>query len=175
LRVKCTLVHRSALIAVFVVGLFPSAASAHGRHYEGYVSTVSGVEPNLPGLLIDVIGGDERLAVRNLTQSTVLFFDARGRPVATVRAGGSASWHEPRIHASGPPPERSQLVRRWRIRGEADGRLFVVNGYLGYAAPAGRPADGTGVRRVAAIALLTALLLTALALPLVVRRKGEGE
>ena len=34
------------------------------------------------------------------------------------------------------------------------GDPFAVNGYLGYAAPAEPPADGTGVRRVAAIAVL---------------------
>lgn len=167
--------HRGFLFALVLVAcVFPGAASGHGEHYEGYVSRVSEVEPLVLGLLIDVVGGDERLAVRNLTASTVEFFDPRGRPLATVPPGGSASWHEPRIHASGPPPERSQLVRRWRIRGEADGRPFAVNGYLGYAAPADQPTEGTSVRRVVVIAALAALLLTALALPLVVRRKGEG-
>ena len=154
--------------------MFPDAAVGHGQRYEGYVSRVSSVEPLVPGLLVDVLGGDERLAVRNLTRSRVVFFDGRGRPVATVAPGGGASWHESRIHASGPPPERSQLVRRWQIRGTTEGRAFVVHGYLGYAAPPDESRRGPGVRRIVVIAALTALLVTALALPLVVRREGEG-
>lgn len=167
---------RCFLLGILLFGcVLPGAASGHGTRFQGYVSRVSEVEPLLPGLLVDVLGGDERLSVRNLTQSTVVFFDGSGRPIAMVEPGRGASWHEPRIHAAGPPPERSQLVRHWRIRGEADGRPFAVNGYLGYAAPAERPAEGTGVQRVAAIAALTVVLLTVLALPLVIRRKGKDE
>lgn len=151
----------------------PGAACAHGTRYEGFHAVVERVDPQLPGLLVTVLDGDERLSVRNWTGEPVVLLDARGRPLARLAPGASRAWHEPRIHASGPPPERTGVVRRWRIRGRAGGRPFAIHGFLGYAAPATAPETDEG-RRTLAIVGLTLVVLGALALPLVVRRKGES-
>jgi hypothetical protein len=173
-------VRRTLVVALAALSLTaPGAASAHGTHYEGYVSVVERMVPLHPGLLVDIIGGNERVAVRNLTRSTVVFLDERGKAVVTLAPGDARVWHEPRIHApQGPPPEQSGLIRRWQIAGKSDGRPFVVKGFLGYAVPPGQPVasddEWTSTGRIAALTGLGVIVLAALALPLVVRRKGEG-
>lgn len=160
--------------ALAVACALPGASWAHGQHYEGFVSTISEIDPPLPGLLANVLDGDRRLSLENLTQETVVILDRHGRPFVRLRPGQHRSWHEPRIHSAGPPPRRSGLVRRWKIPGRAGGEPFVIEGYLGYAAPAAPPASqGTNAGVIAAVVVITLVLLAALALPLV-RRKGEG-
>jgi hypothetical protein len=168
------------LLAALACSLaFAAGASGHtnGSH-TGFVSTVSGIQPQLPGLLVQVIGGHERLSVRNWTQKTVIVFGADGRAVATLAPGESRVWADTRIGASGPPPKREELVRRWRIPGEADGEPFEIGGFLGYRPPAGASSSGNAALPVWAVALASAggalVLAAALALPLL-RRKGEGE
>ena len=167
------------LTAVLALSLAVSgAASAHGTHYEGYVSVVERIVPMHPGLLVDVVGRNERIAVRNLTRSNVVFFDANGKRIVTIAPGDAGTWHEPRIHEAGPPPEQSGLIRRWQLRGAADGRPFVVKGFLGYAVPSAQAASSgdewTSPGRLAALTGLGVMALAALALPLFMRRKGES-
>jgi hypothetical protein len=173
------LVQKWLVPAVLALSLaVPGAAFAHGTHYEGYVSVVERIVPVHPGLLVDVVGRNERIAVRNLTRSSVVFFDANGRPLTTLGPGDAGTWHEPRIHEPGPPPKQSGLIRRWQLRGEADGRPFVVKGFLGYAVPPGQASGGddawTSRGRLAALTGLGVMAIAALALPLVMRRKGES-
>jgi hypothetical protein len=173
------LVQKGLLTAVLALSLaVPGTAFAHGTHYEGYVSVVERIVPMHPGLLVDVVGRNERIAVRNLTRSNVVFFDANGERIETIAAGDAGTWHEPRIHEPGPPPKQSGLIRRWQLRGEADGRPFIVKGFLGYAVPPAQAASSgdnwTSPGRLAALTGLGVVVLAALALPLVVRWKGEG-
>lgn len=77
--------HR-ALFALAALVLVP-AAFAHGRSYEGFVSTVSGIDPLMPGLIVQVLESDERLALRNFTSETVIVFDRRGRPLVRIAPG----------------------------------------------------------------------------------------
>lgn len=167
----------ASTLAVLLLAV-PGGAAAHGMHYEGYVSVVERVVPLQPGLLIDVSGGNEKMAVRNLTRAKVVFLDANDKPVATLAPGDARTWHEPRIHEPGPPPAKSGLIRRWQIRGESNGRPFLVKGFLGYASPPESAAPGgddwTSPGRIAALTGLGVVVLAALALPLVIRRKGEG-
>jgi hypothetical protein len=170
----------STLVASSLAGLACTAdALAHeGASHVGFVSTVSTIDPFLPGLLVRVIGGHERLSVTNLTRKTIVIFDRSGRPVARIPPGENRVWTEPRVGATEDPPEREGLVRNWRIGGTADGEPFEIVGFLGYRPPPGEPAqeDGSGLPGWA-IALAAAggalLLVAALALPLR-RRKGEG-
>jgi hypothetical protein len=148
-----------ALLAAVV----PSPASAHttGIH-TGFVATVSGVTPALPGLLVRVIGGHERLSVQNWTERTIVIFGENGEVVARLAPGKGKAWADP------------------RIEGEADGKPFAIGGFLGYRPPPAAEAhgsSGSGWPRWATVAALAGgavLVLAALALPLV-RRKGEGE
>ncbi len=153
---------RVALAVVLTVALAaPAAGQAHvtGAH-TGFVATVSGIDPPLPGLLVQVLGGHERLSVRNWTQASVVIFDGRGGTAARLAPGESRTWADPRVRYSGPTPKEEGLVRNWQIRGEADGKAFTIAGFLGYRPPA--EAAGGGV-----------LVVAALALPLW-KRKGES-
>lgn len=152
------------------------SARAHptGAH-TGFRSTVSYIEPQLPGLLVQVLGGHERLSVRNWTQKEVVILDERGGLIVQIAPGQTRSWIEPRIGASDAPPNRERLVRNWRIRGRADGRPFAIVGFLGYRPPA---ADSNGGGDAPAWAIAGAavagvlIAAAALALPLL-RREGE--
>ena len=67
------------LVGVFLLG--PSA-SAHERHgvARGYVSTVAAIQPNVLGLSAFVVGGDDRLLLRNLTQQVIVVEGYEGEP-----------------------------------------------------------------------------------------------
>ena len=157
-------------------------AQAHttGIH-TGFVATVSGIDPPLPGLLVRVVGGHERLSVQNWTQKTVTLYDQDGRVAARLAPGEGHDWADPRIDWQGPPPGGETRLRDWRIEGEADGERFAIEGFLGYRPPAEAAgeddaATGSGWPGWATPAVLVGgglLAAAALALPLL-RRKGEG-
>jgi hypothetical protein len=161
--------------------LAAGAGHAHttGIH-TGFVATISGVDPPLPGLLVRVVGGHERLSVRNWTERTVVLFNEQGGVVARLAPGDGRAWADPRIDWEGPPPEGETRLRTWRIEGEADGERFAIAGFLGYRPPAAAAAEelapDSGWPAWATIAVVVGggiLAAAALALPLV-RRKGEG-
>lgn len=166
----------AVLLALLVAG----AAHAHttGIH-TGFVATVSGVDPPLPGLVVRVVGGHERLSVQNWTQATVVLYGEDGGVAARLGLGEGAAWAEPRIGWEGPPPDGETRLRDWRIEGEADGEPIAIEGFLGYrpaAAAGGDNAEGSGWPAWATVAVVVGggiLAAVALALPLV-RRKGEG-
>ena len=172
--------------------VFAAGASAHGgKSAPGFQSTVSGLDPQVPGLLVEVLRNGELLSVRNLSGREVVFRDRRGAPFLRFTAkavhrreagawqllkrGTSYAWHDPRIHWTGPVPERSGFVADWQISGTADGAPLTIRGFIGYTAPAAVDTDdGLSPGVVAALAIGGALALAALALPLL-RRKGEDE
>jgi hypothetical protein len=121
------------------------AAAAHGTGvHRGLVSTVSGTRPPIPGLVVNVLKGHERISVWNLTRKRVVLFDAAGRPVARLAPGKTEAWADPRITWTGPLPTQAKLLRNWRIRGEAGGEPFAIVGFLGYAPPAATDPSGQG-------------------------------
>lgn len=171
-----------ACAVVRMVGPFLAAlAVAAGAHahpmgtHTGLASRVSSIEPPLPGLLVDVLGGHERLSVRNWTQRTVIIDDGAGRPLARIAPGESRVWREPRIGWAGALPEREGLVRRWRIAGRAAGRRFEIVGFLGYRPPvSASDEDGAPTWAIVTAAAVALLLAAGLVLPLV-RRENEAE
>jgi hypothetical protein len=169
---------RSSLLAPVLAALLVTPiGTAHptGSH-TGFVSTVSGIEPPQLGLLVQVLGGHERLSVHNLTRKTVVIFDADGGEALRLAPGDSGSVADPRIGSTGPPPDEGEFVRNWRIPGEADGEPFEIAGFLGYRAPGARDESDGGLPRwaiVLAAAGGAIVLAAALALPLL-RREGES-
>jgi hypothetical protein len=169
----------------------PAASAAHGTgHADGFRSTVSGIGPAVPGLLVSVVGGDQLLSIRNWSGRSVTLLAADGRPFLRfsanrverradgrwelVKQGSSYAFHDSRIHVVGPPPDRSGFVRDWRVRGIADGRPFVIEGFLGYQAPAA-PADADGLPAWAPVAAAGVGVLAVAALALAHRRRrGES-
>ena len=158
------------------VAVAPGMARAHGTgSHSGFQARVSYVEPMQPGLLVQVLGGHQWLSVRNWTAKTVVLFDARGRIELRLRPGQTRSVADPRIGPRGPPPNREQLVRTWRIRGTADGEPFVIVGFLGYRPPDAAATEGhTGAWKIVlGVGAGVLVLGAALALPLL--RKGESD
>ena len=151
-----------------------TSAHAHGfGSHTGFVSTVSTIEPHIPGLLVRVLGGHERLSVANLTAKHVVIFDAQGRVLEQVPAGRTRVWADPRIGSDEPPPEKEGLVRYWRIPGAADGERFEILGFLGYRPPPGAD-DGDGVPTWAYVAAAAFAVLVLTAGIVVPRRRPEG-
>jgi len=116
----------------------------------GYVATVAGVRPNVVGLSVSTVLGDQVL-VRNLTRARVVILDRRGRPLIRVAAGRSRTWHDVRVVETGPPPPPTpradpaapRFVKRWSIPGRAGGRRFAITGFLGWVPPP-QQSDGDG-------------------------------
>jgi hypothetical protein len=156
------------------------AAAPAGRAHEtgthaGFQSTVSYIEPHVPGLIVQVLGGHERLSMANLTKRNIVIFDGRGRPFERVPPGRTRVWADPRIGAREPPPEREGLIRYWRIPGTADGERFEIVGFLGYRPPARAASESDGLPTWAIIAAGAAgLLLLAAALVIPSRQWQRG-
>jgi hypothetical protein len=167
------------LVAVSAAAL-ACAAGAHahgGGEHTGFQARVSTIEPFIPGLLVTVLGGHERLSLANLTDSHVVILDAAGQPLVRVPPGKTEVWDEPRIGATEEPPEREGLVRNWRIRGTADGEPFEILGFLGYrppqqAAPRSEEEEGLPTWAIVAAGVGGALVVVAaFAVPLL--RRGR--
>jgi hypothetical protein len=126
------------LAAVSATLACAASARAHeGGQHTGFAARVSVIEPFIPGLLVQVIGGHERMSVANLTDQSIVILDERGDPFVRIGPGKTETWAEPRIGATEEPPEEEGLVRNWRIRGTADGEPFQIRGFLGYRPPPG--------------------------------------
>jgi hypothetical protein len=170
-------VRSSAALLVLATSL-ACAAGAHahgGGQHTGFASQVSVIDPFLPGLLAQVLGGHERLSVTNLTDRTVVILDDRGEALVRIPPGETEVWAEPRIGATEEPPEEEGLVRNWRIPGTAGGEPFEILGFLGYRPPpAAAGVDGGGLPTWAVVLAGAAgalVVAAAVAVPLV-RRRG---
>jgi hypothetical protein len=74
---------KTAAILLIVTTLLPAgAAQAHWKNYvpKGYVSNVSAVVPNVLGVSVNVLGGDERLRLSNYSGRTVVILGYQGEP-----------------------------------------------------------------------------------------------
>jgi hypothetical protein len=156
---------RALALAAGAAAVLVGAASAHAHGFgshTGFISTVSTIDPHVPGLLVRVLGGHERLSVSNLTHANVVVFDARGRVLRPIPAGQTRVWADPRIGANEAPPDREGLVRYWRIPGRVGGTRFEIVGFLGYRPPPGADdGDGTPTWAYVAAGVLGALIVAA--------------
>lgn len=75
------------------------AARAHGRHglARGYVSTVAALKPNVLGVSVAVIGGDDRLRLSNYSGKTIVILGYQGEPY--LRFAGRAVYENVRSPA----------------------------------------------------------------------------
>jgi hypothetical protein len=188
----------------------PAARAHRGVHAQGYTSTVSGLEPNIPDVFANVLGGDDRLRLSNYSGKTIVLLGYRAEPYLRfakrgvyenfrspnayldrfryrpARAGDSADptaplqwikvadgttfeWHDHRIHwpKRQPPkavrdhPKHVHLIFNWRVPARANGKRFLIKGFLGYSPP--RHSDGgdvwpaPGVAAIGGAALAAAL------------------
>jgi hypothetical protein len=165
-----------AAISLAVLACATGAHAHGGGEHTGFQARVSTIEPFIPGLLVTVLGGHERLSLGNLTDNHVVILDAAGQPLVRVPPGQTEVWAEPRIGATEEPPEREGLVRNWRIRGTANGEPFEIVGFLGYRPPheAAPQSEEEGLPTWAIVAAGVAgafVVAAALAVPL--RRRGR--
>jgi hypothetical protein len=210
-------------LALAALGVPYAGAHPVPPSMRGYVSTVAFVEPVVLGLQATVLGGDDRLSVRNWSTKIVVILgydgepylrfgrdgvfvnvhspatylnrvrnrpvklpslaDPRARPAwERVSSGTGYVFHDRRIRWTGkrPPsvvtndPAGSHHIRDWRIPGRADSVPFAIKGFLGYAPPAARTADGGGSPTVIVAVALTAVLLLGLALIPLARRRARS-
>src|SRR3954467_8983848 len=80
------------LALAFVLGLavaaVPAASAHRGTGGKGYLSTVSGLEPNVVGIFVSVLSGDDRLRLSNYTHRPVTVLGYSGEPyLRFLRAG----------------------------------------------------------------------------------------
>lgn len=83
------LITRLAGAAAALLLLAPAAA-AHGPAGggQGYVSTVAGLEPNVLGVLVSVLGGDDRLRLANYSGKTIVVLGYDGEPFLRFAKNG---------------------------------------------------------------------------------------
>jgi hypothetical protein len=166
-----------AAVVLLAVACAPAVAAHGGGRHAGFVATVSGIEPPLPGLLVTVLDGHERLSIRNWTQRTIVVFGEDGREALRLAPGEARTVADPRIGSSGPPPAEGEFVKNWRIRGEADGTPFDIVGFLGYRPPRDAVEEDDSGLPTWAVALVVGagVLAAAAALALPLRRRGGRE
>jgi hypothetical protein len=78
-----------ATLAVFVLVLAPAAAGHGGGGERGFTSTVTSVTPQVDGLTVRVLDGDDRLMLRNDTGETVVILGYEGEPYLELRGDGA--------------------------------------------------------------------------------------
>ena len=153
------------LLAAIAAALAAAASAwAHeGGQHTGFAARVSVIEPFIPGLLVQVVGGHEQLSLANLTDRTIVILDDRDEPLVRIGPGKTEVWADPRIGATEEPPEEEGLVRNWRIEGTADGEPFAIRGFLGYRPPP-EPADDerSGLAAIAIVLVAGALAVVGL-------------
>jgi hypothetical protein len=91
--------YTTLLLAVAAL-VAPAAASAHGRTglAKGYVSTVAGLKPNVLGVSVAVIGGDDRLRLSNYSGKTIVILGYQREPY--LRFAGRAVYENVRSPAA---------------------------------------------------------------------------
>jgi hypothetical protein len=78
-------VRRTAAVAALIaLALSPAAAAHGGGGARGYRSTVTAIEPAVPGLQVRVLDGDDRLALTNSSGGTLVVLGYRGEPYLRV-------------------------------------------------------------------------------------------
>ena len=125
------------LVAVLAAGLLLApAAAGHGPAGggEGYVSTVAGLQPNVLGVLVSVLGGDDRLRVANYSGKTIEVLGYKGEPFLRFgKKGVYENLRSPATYLSRErDPARAQVpasadpkaAPRWR-KVAATGESFV--------------------------------------------------
>lgn len=152
-----------------LAGAAPAWAHEEGSH-SGFAARVSVIEPFLPGLLVQVVSGHEKLSVANLTDKPVVILDDAGGPLVRVGPGKTEVWAEPRIGSDEEPPEEEGLVRNWQIAGTTAGERFEIRGFLGYRAPADATEDEDREVPIWGLAALLAAATLALAAAVALRR-----
>jgi hypothetical protein len=114
---------RRATLIVAVAALVACGnVSGHlgGGRSKGYVSTIAGVEPNVVGILVAVVGGDNQLRLSNYSGKTLVILGYQGEPYLRFdRTGVYVNVRSParylsRGHEPVPGSARADAVPRWQ-------------------------------------------------------------
>lgn len=124
-------VRAQALVCALVAGaLLAPPASGHGigAIERGYVSNVSHIRPAVLGLEARVLGGQDRLSVRNWSRKRVVIVSSLGQ-ADVIAPGATRALHDHRIgwYSDEAPavlrrdPDEPHYVRAWRVPGTQTG------------------------------------------------------
>ena len=90
---------RAAVLAILTALTHAGDASAHrGSASTGYVSTVSALVPQVLGVDVRVLGGDDRLRISNYSGKTIVVLGYEGEPY--LRFDGRGVWANTRSPAA---------------------------------------------------------------------------
>ena len=190
-----------AVVAAAAIALAPGAWAHGGTRSTGYVSTFSNLQPNVLGVTVNTFGRDNTISLSNYSGKTVVVLGRSGEPYLRfvegvveenmrspttarsrwrkVATGASYAWHDHRIVWTGASPPRvlqqapdvAHLVFRWAIHATADGKPFLIKGFLGWSPPPKTKGGDTSAWVYAAAAAgAGALVAAALGLGLRARR-----
>ena len=122
---------RALLCLALALALVPPARAHRGLHVRGYTSTIAALDPNVVGVFVNVLGGDDRLRLSNYSGKTVAILGYAGEPyLRFTRRGVYENFRSPnayldhfRYPPGGPPPAaNAKAPPRWvRV---ADGVTF---------------------------------------------------
>jgi hypothetical protein len=79
---------RLALLACFAAAILPVAAAAHGGN-EKFRSDFRSIQPQVPGITVEVLNYDDRLLLINRTGKTIAISGYEREPYARLRADGT--------------------------------------------------------------------------------------
>lgn len=87
--------NRLALLGIVLTALVSApAAQAHGGGSAGMISQVTGIRPVQPGLLVVVLGGDDRLRLTNRGGAEIVVFGYEGEPYLRWSTDGTVFVNE---------------------------------------------------------------------------------
>jgi len=83
-------VRRALVASTFAALVVPGSAPAHGPDVprSGYVANVSAVTPNILGVFVNVVGGDERLRLSNYSGKTIVILGYQDEPYLRFERSG---------------------------------------------------------------------------------------
>ncbi|TML16673.1 MAG: hypothetical protein E6G31_01890 [Actinobacteria bacterium] len=113
---------RSLLVAAILAALQAPGAEAHFRTGKlGYRSTITGIEPRMPGLRFKILYGDDQVWLDNRSGKTVIIKGYSGEPYLRFSSGGIyVNIHSPAGYLNQDRYARVTVPKSARVKAKPD-------------------------------------------------------